>query len=160
MDTGLLIALGLVMLVGVFGAATQLFPGNLLILLAFGVWAYELGTTTGWVLFGIAAAITAASYVLKYVIPAKRMKGEGVPFRTMLVGFVVGVIGFFVLPVIGLPIGFVLGVYLMELWRAKEQDRAVYATKVAVKGVLISIAIELAAAALAVGLWVLGLFIA
>ena len=44
-----------------------------------------------------------------------------------MLGGVLGVVGFFVIPVIGLPLGFVLGVYLSELSRVGV-DRAWPAT--------------------------------
>ena len=39
-------------------------------------------------------------------------------------GAVLGVIGFFVIPVVGLVVGFVLGVYLAELVHRRDQRRA------------------------------------
>ena len=46
-----------------------------------------------------------------------RMRSAGVPALSIMVGGVLGIIGFFLIPVIGLVIGFVGGVFLAELMR-------------------------------------------
>nr|WP_284290737.1 DUF456 family protein [Angustibacter aerolatus] len=52
--------------------------------------------------------------MVKYVLPGRRLKDAGVPWWTTLAGVALGVVGFFVVPVVGLLLGFVLGVYLAE----------------------------------------------
>jgi len=69
------------------------------------------------------------------------------------VGAVLGIVGFFVIPVAGLLVGFVLGVYLAELIQRRDQRRAWAATVHAVKGVALSVGVELVAAVLATGVW-------
>ena len=61
--------------------------------------------------------------------PMKRMRAADVGTKTLLAGAVLGIIGFFVIPVVGLVIGFVLGVYLAELatattsgWRGRRRS--------------------------------------
>ena len=81
---------------------------------------------------------------MKYVVPGRRLKENEIPTSTLLLGGVLGVVGFFVIPVIGLVVGFVLGVYLAELNRVGV-DRAWPATMHALKAVGLSILIELVA---------------
>ena len=50
----------------------------------------------------------------KYAVPGRRLKEIGIPSSTQWTGVALGLIGFFVIPVIGLFLGFVLGVYLAE----------------------------------------------
>jgi uncharacterized protein len=69
------------------------------------------------------------------------------------VGALLGFIGFFVVPVIGMFIGFVLGVYVAE--RARVGGALAWpSTKGALRAVGASILIELVAALLAAGAWV------
>ncbi len=70
-----------------------------------------------------------------------------------------GVIGFFVIPVLGLPIGFVLGIYLAELANRRDQRMAWTSTKHALKGVALSVGVELAGALLATVVWVTGVYL-
>ena len=83
---------------------------------------------------------------MKYVVPGRRLKDNDIPSSTLLLGGLLGIVGFFVIPVIGLLIGFVLGVYLAELRRVGS-DAAWPATKHALKAVGLSILIELVALA-------------
>jgi hypothetical protein len=78
-----------------------------------------------------------------------------VPGRTLLAGGVLAVVGFFVIPVVGLPIGFVLGVYLSELQRV-GRALAWPRTRSALRAVGVSILIELAAGLLAALTWLVG----
>jgi uncharacterized protein len=88
-------------------------------------------------------------------VPGRRLKTAGVPNRTLLVGALLGFIGFFVIPVIGMFIGFVLGVYVAE--RARVGGALAWpSTKGALRAVGVSILIELVAASLAAIVWVAG----
>ena len=77
------------------------------------------------------------------------------PGSTLALGGVLGVVGFFVIPVVGLLVGFVLGVYLAELNRV-GRTAAWPATVHALKAVGLSVLIELTATLLAAAVWVTG----
>ena len=47
-------------------------------------------------------------------MPGRQLKASGVPTRTLVAGGVLAFVGFFVVPVVGMFIGFVLGVYVAE----------------------------------------------
>jgi uncharacterized protein YqgC (DUF456 family) len=76
-----------------------------------------------------------------------------VPNRSLVVGGVLGVVGFFVIPVIGLPLLFVLGVYLAEQLRLRDRRRAWRSTQAALRATGVTILVELAGAMVAVGAW-------
>ncbi|MGL5808755.1 MAG: DUF456 domain-containing protein [Nocardioides sp.] len=156
--SGLEILLALVIAVGLAGILFPVLPGSVLILAAIGVWSFDTGGVAAWVVFAVAAAFLVAGNVVKYTIPGKRMRSSGVPRTTLLVGALCAVAGFFVIPVVGLVVGFVLGVYLAELNRVGK-GAAWPSTVAAIKAVGISILIELAAALAAVVAWVVGLVV-
>jgi len=142
--------------VGLAGILVPVLPGSVLILGALLAWAIAVGETAGWVVFAVATAVLVVGTVVKYAVPGRRMKSAGVPGRTMLVGALAGIVGFFVIPVVGLPVGFALGIYAAELQRVGESD-ARRTTVAALKAVGLSILIELtaglfAAVALVVGI--------
>ncbi len=99
------------------------------------------------------------STFIKYTWPVKRMRAADVRTLSLTAGGVLGIIGFFVIPVIGLLIGFVLGVYLAELASRNDQRLAWTSTKHAVKGVALSMGVELAGALLATVAWVFGVYV-
>ena len=159
MSTGGLILVALAIAIGLAGILFPLLPGTLLIWAAIAVWAYLEHTTASWVVLGVATAVLGAGILIKYLWPARRMRAADVSGRTLFIGAVFGVVGFFVIPVVGLLIGFVLGVYLAELVQRRDQRRAWASTVHAVKGVALSVGVELSAALLATAAWVVGVFV-
>jgi uncharacterized protein YqgC (DUF456 family) len=154
--TEILVALAIA--VGIAGIIVPVLPGTVLVLGAILVWAVQVGTSTGWIVFAVATVLLAGGTVVKYLVPGRRLKSSGVPNRTLLVGALVGFIGFFVIPVIGLLIGFVLGVYVAE--RARVGAALAWpSTREALRAVGVSILIELVAALLATVAWVAGVVV-
>lgn len=153
MDTLGLVLVGVAIFVGLIGILVPLLPGSLLVFAAILVWALVEQTTIGWVTLGAATVLLGAALLIKYLWPAKRMKAAEVGTWSLVAGGALGIVGFFVIPVIGLVIGFVLGVYLAELSVRKNQRLAWTSTKHAMKGVALSILVELAGALLAAATW-------
>jgi uncharacterized protein YqgC (DUF456 family) len=145
--------------VGLVGILVPLIPGSILIFAAVGVWAYVEGTTVAWVTFGVAAAILAAALLVKYLWPMKRMRRADVGTFSLVAGAILGVVGFFVIPVVGLVVGFVLGVFLAELTLRGNSRLAWASTVHAIKGVALSVGVELAGALLATMVWVVGVLL-
>jgi uncharacterized protein YqgC (DUF456 family) len=145
--------------VGLIGILVPLIPGSILVFAAIAVWAYVEGTTVAWVTLGVAAVILAAALLVKYLWPMKRMRSADVGTWSLLAGGVLGIIGFFVIPVVGLIIGFVFGVFLAEL-ALRRNSRVAWASTVhAIKGVALSVGVELAGALLATMVWVVGVLL-
>ncbi|WP_454196327.1 DUF456 domain-containing protein [Nocardia sp. Marseille-Q1738] len=150
------VVVGLVILVGLIGIVVPILPGVILIFGAVAVWAFMTGGATAWTVFAISTLLLALSGVVKYTWPGRKMKEAGVSNRAIFLGAIVGIVGFFVIPVVGLFVGFVLGVYLSELHRLRVNQQAWRATVQALKGVGLSILIELFGALLATGVWIVG----
>ena len=151
--TEVLVALAIAF--GIAGIIVPVLPGTLLVLGAILVWSVQVGTSTGWAVFTVATLLLVGGTVVKYLVPGRRLKASGVPNRTLLVGALLAFVGFFVIPVIGMFIGFVLGVYLAERARVGG-GQAWPSTVAALKAVGVSILIELVAAFLAAVTWVVG----
>jgi uncharacterized protein YqgC (DUF456 family) len=143
---------GLAVLVGLVGIVVPVLPGTVLILVAVLVWTVVVSSTTGWMVFAVVALFLGAGAVVKYALPGRRLQAAGVPTRTIVVGGLLGLVGFFVIPVVGLVVGFVLGVYLSELLRVGT-DRAWTTTKAAMLAAGLSMLIELAAGLCAALTW-------
>lgn len=156
MDSAALdVLVGLAILVGLVGVAVPVLPGLLLVWGAVLVWALFEDGSGRWAVLAAVSAIALAGQVVKYLLPGRRMQAAGIPTRTLLTGAVAGVVGFFVIPVVGAVIGFVLGVYLAERARL-PQAAAGSSTRTALRGVLLSVLIEFTAAALCAGTWLAG----
>jgi uncharacterized protein YqgC (DUF456 family) len=159
-DTSAAITLisGLVILTGVLGVLVPVLPGLLLTWSGVLLWSLFGGGSGGarLVVAVLATVIAGLGLVIKFVWPGKKLKDTGVPASAVAVGGVLGVIGFFAVPVVGLVLGFILGVWLMEL-RRLGSERAWPSTRSAIAAVGLSLLVELAAALLIAVLWLFGL---
>jgi uncharacterized protein len=153
--SGTVLLCGLLVVVGLFGIVVPVLPGTVLVGLGIGIWAGVTGSTAAWSVFGLAAACLVLGAVVKYAVPGRRLKAT-VPMSTLLVGGFGAVVGFFVIPVVGVLVGFPAGVYLAERVRLGA-DGAWPSTRAALSAVGLSIVIELAAGVAATGVWVVGL---
>ncbi|MGY4708238.1 DUF456 domain-containing protein [Mycolicibacterium sp. CBM1] len=159
MSTGGVLLVALAIAVGLVGIIVPLLPGTLLIYAAIAVWSVVERTPVSWVVLGVVTLVLGASVLVKYLWPARRMRAAEVGRATMAAGAVLGLIGFFVVPVVGLVLGFVLGVYLAELAARRDQRRAAVATVHAVKAAALSVGVELAGGLAATAVWVVGLLL-
>jgi uncharacterized protein len=148
-----LVLVGLAIAVGLVGVLVPVLPGLVLVWAAVLVWALEVQSPLAWSVLALATVLVAVSQVVKYVWPGRRLQAAGVPNRTLFVGALLGVVGFFVIPVVGLVVGFVLGVYLAERARLRTHGAAWPSTVHALKAAGLSILIELVAGLLVAGAW-------
>jgi uncharacterized protein len=146
---------GLVILAGLFGIVVPVLPGTVLVALGIGIWASEQGGWEAWTAFGVAAGLLLGGQLLKYAVPGRRLKAA-VPTSTLVVGGVVAIVGFFVIPVVGVLVGFPIGVYAAERVRLGG-DGAWQSTKAALKAMGWSILIEMVAALAATLVWLTAL---
>jgi uncharacterized protein YqgC (DUF456 family) len=149
-----IVLVALAIAVGLVGILVPLLPGTVLVFGAILVWALFERTTVAWVTLGVVAALLGGTLLVKYLWPMRRMKSADVGTSSLAAGAVLGIVGFFVVPVLGLVIGFVLGVYLAELAKRRDQRVAWTSTVHAIKGVALSVGVELAGGLLATVTWV------
>lgn len=159
MSTVGVVLVALAIAIGLAGIIVPVLPGGLLVFGAIAVWAIVEKTTIGWVVLGISAASFVTAEVIKYTWPVKRMRAADVRSSVLVIGAVCGIVGFFVIPVIGLLIGFVLGVFLAELATRRDPARAWASTLHALRGVALSVGVEFTGALVAAITWVVALFV-
>ncbi len=146
---------GFVVLVGLFGVVVQVLPGGLLVLGAITVWAVVTGTGWGWAVLVVAFVATVVAGIGKYLLAGRHLLSAGVPNSTLVWGGLAGIVLFFVIPVVGLPVGFIGAVYVAELARLRDQRAAWTSTLAALRATGITILVELAGALIAAGTWLL-----
>jgi uncharacterized protein YqgC (DUF456 family) len=157
-QTALTVLCGIAIVVGVVGVIVPIVPG--LLLCWVGVLAWALFSDAGWgrwLVLGVATLVALVGTAAKYAFPGQRLKQAGVPNFSLFLGGVLGIVGFFVIPVVGLPLGFVLGIFLAEWMRLRQSGVAWRATRQALKAVGLAMLIELAAAMIILVTWVGGL---
>ncbi|WP_374969393.1 DUF456 domain-containing protein [Terrabacter sp. BE26] len=146
----------LVMLVGTVGVVVPVLPGLIVVWGATLAWAIARQDGPGWLVFGVATVLYAVGLVAKYLLPGRRMKNAGVDGIVVGVALAVAVVGFFVVPVVGAPLGFVLAVYVLEHVKHREHAAAWRATTQAIRAVALNVGIELATAFAIIATWGIG----
>jgi uncharacterized protein YqgC (DUF456 family) len=158
-STGGIVLVALAVAVGLVGIVVPVLPGTLLVFGAIAVWAVIEHNVTAWVTLGVVAVLLAIFTLIKYLWPARRMRVADVSTWSLVAGAVLGIIGFFVVPVLGFVVGFVLGIYLAELARRRDHRVAWRSTVQALKGVALSVGVELCGALLATAAWAVGVYL-
>jgi uncharacterized protein len=160
-ETLLITLCAIAMLVGLVGVVVPVLPGLLLCWGAVLAWALLADGGWGrWLVLGMVTLWLVVGTVVKYAWPGQRMKKAGIPSMSLLAGLGLGVVGLFVIPFVGLPIGFVAGVWLAERSRLDDPKRAWPSTMEALKATGLSLAVELAAGFGIAVTWVAGVVFA
>lgn len=143
---------GVGVVLGVLGTVVPVLPGGLLVAASVLVWALVTGGAAWWVLVGV-VVVLAAGQLLEYLTAGVSLKRAGVPNRSLVVGGLAGVVGFFVVPVLGLVLGFLGGLYLAERHRQPDAATAWRSTKTGLRAAGVALLIELAAVLVSAVLW-------
>jgi uncharacterized protein YqgC (DUF456 family) len=151
-DLGLVVV-GLAIGTGIVGVVVPVLPGALLAWAAIAVWAFAVGSATAWAVLALATLVIGGAQIVKVLVPGRRLRDAGVARRSIVAGVMLAVVGFFVIPVVGLFIGFPLGVYLEERRRLGEHVSAWRSTREALRAMGLSIVIELSGTVIAAGAW-------
>ena len=84
-----------------------------------------------------------------------RLAPGGAPRRSILIGVVGAVVGFFVVPILGLALGGTLGIYLAERLRTGNSGAAWRTTKGTLKGFGLAALAQLATGLAMAAVWVI-----
>lgn len=157
MDILVSVITGVLLVIGALGTIFPILPGSILVIIGLLIWAIVIGGPVGWTVFGIGLLLSASGMAASALLTGKRLKQREIPNRSILTGAVVGVVGAFVIPVVGLFLGFVLGLYASEWYRLRDPKQAWDASVVAMKSVGLGMLIEFACAGTAIAVWIVGL---
>ncbi len=147
---------GIAVLAGILGVVLPIVPGLLLSWAGVLFWTlFAHAGSVRWAVFAVATVFAAAGTVVKYLWPGQRLKSTGVPTSSLLAGGLLGAVGFFVVPVVGLIAGFVLGVWLAERARLGA-GRAWPSTRAALGAAGLSMLVEFVAALAVAAVWLIG----
>lgn len=144
---------GLAILVGLAGIVLPVLPGSLIIAVAVLVWAIDAESGWAWVVLGVVVVLLAAGWAATYVLTGTRVAAAGVPRSSMVVAGLAGIVGFFVVPVIGLFLFFAGGLYVAEARRLRDTQAARRSATLAIKATLKGMLVELLLALLAASTW-------
>ena len=155
MDTFGVVLVAIAMVVGIVGTVVPLLPGLPIVWGAALVYGFVEGFgVVGWICFAVITLLAIGGMVAGFVVPQRKVQGGGAPFSTTVVGAIGAVIGFFVIPVIGIVVGAVGGVLLAERARTQSWDLAWASTKRAIVGFGIGALVQVGAGMAMMLTWV------
>ncbi|HEX6422270.1 MAG TPA: DUF456 domain-containing protein [Acidimicrobiales bacterium] len=153
--SALVAVLALVMAVGAAGTIVPLVPGLSLVWAAGLVYGIDQGFgATGAAAFAVMTVLAVAATAAGYVVPKRRATGAGASRAAVWLGIVGAVVGFFAVPVVGLPVGGVIGIYAGERLRTRDAAAAWQATRATIVGFGVAALIQFGAALAMIAAWV------
>ncbi|MER7762347.1 DUF456 domain-containing protein [Streptomyces sp. NPDC097619] len=153
MDLPQQVLVGLVLLLGVAGVLVPGVPGTWLVWAGVLWWSLREQTALAWAVLVGTTALLLVVQVVKWLLPPRRIRGTDVNRRMAVWAGAGGVLGFFLLPVVGTVPGFVGGIYLCERLRLGGHGEAAAATRSVMRAVGTSVLVELFACLLVAGTW-------
>lgn len=148
-----LVAVGAVMLLGLVGVLVPGVPGQAIVWAAVLWWALTDTTPLAWgVLIG-ATGLLLLNQALKALLPSRRPRETGAPRKTLMIGGVTAIAGFFVLPVVGGVLGYVGAIYGAERLRLGSRGAGWTSVKSVMRATGYSVLLELFGCLLVVGAW-------
>ncbi|MCB5912111.1 DUF456 domain-containing protein [Streptomyces pinistramenti] len=148
-----LVAVGLVLLLGLFGVLVPGVPGPPIVWAGVLWWAMTEQSSAAWTVLIAATVVLLLNQALKWLLPARNLRAAGTPYRTMFAAGAAGIAGFFLVPVIGAPLFAIGAHYLLERIRLGSHGDAWAATRTALRAIGLSVLIELMACLLVAGAW-------
>ncbi|MFJ6364663.1 DUF456 domain-containing protein [Streptomyces globisporus] len=148
-----LVAVGLVMLLGLAGVLLPGVPGQAIVWAAVLWWALTDMTPAAWgVLIG-ATGLMLLNQALKPLLPPRRPGESGAPRRTLMIGGVAGIAGFFALPVVGGVLGYVGAIFGAERLRLGSRGAAWTSVRSVMRATGYPVLVELFCCLLVAGAW-------
>jgi len=128
-ETILNIGILLTMLVGLLGLLIPIFPG--LVVIWVGALAY--GIITGfefpaWLIFSILTVFMITGSLLDNVIMGKQAHKQGASWLSIFMAIIFGIVGTFIIPIIGGFLGAILAMFIAEWIRRKNWRDAINTT--------------------------------
>lgn len=161
MDTQIIatIVAGLLLAVAVLGTIIPVLPGSLLTVLTLLGWAWFIGGPVAWWAAGIGILLALVGLSASTILTGRSMKKQLIPRGSILFAVVLAIIGMFLIPVLGLFIGFAVGLLVGEYVRRKNLPEALKAAGLALKAMGLGMLVEFSCAALASSAWMIGVII-
>lgn len=144
----------LLIAVGTVGIIVPVLPGSVTILIGLVIWAFVVQSLEGWVSLALGGTLVIAGMSASWVLTGQRLKKREIPNRSLLFGVIGAVVGVFVIPVVGLFVGFIVGLLGSETYRHKDLSAALESSWVAAKAMGIGILVELLCAMIAASTFV------
>lgn len=151
---------GIALAVAVAGTVVPVLPGSVLGILALLEWALFGGAGAGgWIVFAIGSVLFAAGMALAYILTGRGIVARKVPNGSVVFAVSVAIVGMFVVPIVGLFVGFAAGLLASEWVRTRDFKAATSSSIGVLRAAGLGILVEFGFAAAAATVWVVSAWI-
>ncbi len=156
LDVVVTVIAGILLVVAAVGTVYPVLPGSPVAIVTLIAWAWILGSAISWTAGIVGALLAAVGWSASAVLTGRQLKRHEVPGRSILVAVVGALIGMYFIPVVGVFVGFAVGLLVSELVRRRDLKAALTASAAALKATGIGILVEFTMVCLAGSVWALG----
>jgi uncharacterized protein len=150
---------GLLLAVAAIGAVYPVLPGSLLAIVTPIVWAWIMGSSAAWIAAVIGSLLAAAGWSASAVLTGRKLKQQQIPRRSIAVAVVSAVAGMFLIPVVGLFVGFGGGLLVSEYVRRRDFRSSLKSSVETLKATGIGVLVEFGMVCLVASVWMIGVIV-
>lgn len=158
MDTQIVVTVvaGLLLAVAAVGTVYPVLPGSPLAIVTLIAWAWVVGSSAAWIAAVIGALISGVGWSASAVLTGRKLRQHQIPKRSIVVAMAAAVVGMFLIPVVGLFVGFGSGLLVSEYVRRRDLRAALTSSAETLKATGIGVLVEFAMVCLAGSVWMIG----
>jgi uncharacterized protein YqgC (DUF456 family) len=123
------------------------------------VWAWVIGSWPAWVAAVTGVLLCAVGWSASAVLTGRKLKELEVPKWSILVAALAGLVGMFLIPVIGIFVGFAVGLLVSEAVRHRDVRRAVHYSLQTLKAMGAGVLVEFGLLCAAAAVWSAGVLV-
>jgi uncharacterized protein YqgC (DUF456 family) len=147
---------GILLVVAAVGTIYPVLPGSLIAIVTLLAWAWVMGSPAAWVAAAVGSLVCVAGWSASAVLTGRKLKQLEVPGWSIAVAAVAGVAGMFLIPVVGIFVGFAVGLLVSEWIRHGEARKALHYSLQTLKAMGIGVLIEFCLVCVAASVWTVG----
>jgi hypothetical protein len=157
-DTQIVVTIvaGLLLAVAAIGTVYPALPGSALAVITLLAWAWIIGSSAAWIAAAMGSCIAAVGLAASATLTGRRLKQQQIPKRSIAVAMVSAVVGTFLIPVVGLFVGFGAGLLVSEYARRRDFRSSLKSSAETLKAMGMGVLVEFCMVCLAGSVWTIG----
>lgn len=161
MDSDILVTVlaGILLVVAAVGTIYPVLPGSLLAIVTLLAWAWAMGSWAAWAAGVIGSLLCVVGWSASLVLTGRKLKQLQVPGWAIAVAVVAGIAGMFLIPVVGIFVGFAVGLLASESIRHRDLGQAFRSSVATLKATGTGVLIEFLLVCLAASVWSVGVIV-
>jgi uncharacterized protein len=158
-DVVVTVAAGILLVVAAVGVVYPVLPGSPIAIATLLVWGWVLGSWPAWTAAILGSLLCAAGWSAGAVLTGRKLRELQVPKWSILVAGVAGIAGMFLIPVVGIFVGFAVGLLMSEAIRHQDARRALRYGLQTLKAMGTGVLVEFLMVCAAASVWTIGVIV-